>query len=172
MNPRDAAAPGGQPGAGGSCDGDTTSVTRRPDKTLTFAQCLDLLDLHDDEWLSFGTEPRVNGRFHGRQFQVGHLKALDLAAYENHNVWCGLQPMRKVAKRGGNVDVLRIAALFADLDIDPQKIPTYEALVKVVDLLSDMVGDAPVYVTFSGHGFQPVWKVDPDDSAAPSLRTL
>jgi hypothetical protein len=164
MTLRNEPAPGGRPGAGRSCDSDNHSVTPRPDKTLTFAQCLDLLELDDDELLSFGTQSKGGGDFSGRQYKVGHLKAIDVSAYADHNVWCGLQPMRKAVARGKNSDVVRIAALYADLDLDANKIPTVDAIRRVIDGLSAMLAAEPSYITFSGHGYQPVWKVDSDDS--------
>lgn len=158
------------PGAGSTggedlaAAGSVSTLPPRPDKTLTFAQCLDLLELDDDELLSFGTSTKLGREFSGRQYRVGHLKAMNIDAYENHNVWCGLQPMRKASARGKNTDVLRIAALYADLDLDANKIPTVDAIRLVIDGLSAMLDTAPTYITFSGHGYQPVWKVDPDDS--------
>lgn len=164
MSARDAGAPGVEPGARAIPHDDTAMLPPRPAKTLTFAQCLDLLDLDDAERLSFGTGAKLGREFSGRQYTVGRLKALDLTDHADHNVWCGLQPMRQSTARGTNKDVLRIAALYADLDLDEDKIPTVDAIKDVIDGLSGMLGATPTYITFSGHGYQPVWKVDPDDS--------
>ena len=167
MSPRNEPAPGAEPGAGDKVDNDDDEAILRAgaDNLLSFAECLDLLDLDDDELLSFGTQEKAQDTFIGRQYAVAHLKKMSLDAYADHDVWCGLQPMRKVAKRGSNKDVLRLVALYADLDLAENKIPTVEGIAKVIDTLSDMVGATPVYITFSGHGYQPVWQIDPDDGS-------
>lgn len=99
-----------------------TSTGTRQGETL--AHCLGLLDLDDGEWLSFGVQP-PGGDFQGAQHTVAALKALDPETLTGRNAWCGLQPMaRKAAGRGAESDVLRLAALFADLDVGPTKLPT------------------------------------------------
>ena len=156
-----------------------TSTGTRQGETL--AHCLGLLDLDDGECLSFGVQ-RPGGEFEGSQQTVAELKALDLSTLTGYNAWCGLQPMaRKAYGRGSEADVLRLAALFADLDVGPTKLPTDQACIEVIKALSDMLGTRPVYVVASGHGYQPVWAVDrhtidgntdPQVEDMPAMRAL
>lgn len=127
------------------------------------ADCLDVLGLEDHEVLSIGVQPE-GGRFRGSQITVKDLKQLDMSEYRDCNVWAGLQPMRKADKRGTSGDVVRIVALPADLDVAENKMPTDQDCMDVIQALSNMLASRPVYVVASGHGYQPVWAVDPEDS--------
>lgn len=140
---------------------------------LALGQCLDLLDLDADELLSFGTRP-IGGRFSASQRTVADLRRLDCADLDGHDVWCGLQPMRQATTRGTAEDVVRLVALFADLDVGTGKMPTDPACVEVVRALSGMLGTAPAYVVASGHGYQPVWSIERDleTTDMPAMRQL
>lgn len=149
----------------------TTTGTRQGE---TLAHCLGLLDLDDGEYLSYGVQP-PGGDFKGSQRTVATLKALDPGTLTGYNAWCGVQPMiRKAAGRGSESDVVRLVALFADLDVGPTKLPTDAACIEVIRALSDMLGALPVYVVHSGHGYQPVWALERDDQAEdmPAMRAL
>ncbi len=81
-------------------------------------------------------------------------------------VWFGINPVTLPVgstARGKTAEVARLVALVADLDIDEAKL-TADTAVAVGDELSRMLGVDPVVTTFTGHGFQPVWAVERDES--------
>lgn len=151
--------------SGGPTGGTCPSLIAGSEATgaTTLVDCLDLLDLEDHDILSIGIQPK-GGRFRGSQITVKDLKQLDMSEYRDCNVWTGVQPMRKADMRGTSDDVVRIVALPADLAVGENKMPTDEACMDVIQTLSSMLAVRPMYVVHSGHGYQPVWAVDPGDS--------
>ena len=135
----------------------------------TFADCLDALGLADDDLLSVGLQLKGSG-FEGPQMTVRALKDMDLSEWDDRDVWVGLQPMRRVVYgRGSSGDVVDLVAIYADLDIGADKLPNEEAVWSVIEVLSAVLGAHPTYVTFSGHGFQPVWLVKSEGSQSSKL---
>ncbi len=133
---------------------------------LTFSQCLDLLSLDADELLSVGVK-KPGADFKGTQKTVEYLYALasDNPIFEQADFWVCLCPMQRVEEGRGKVqDVVRVAALWADLDVKPGGLGSLEVCQAVIDELANLLGTAPVYVTMTGHGLQPVWAVDSEDS--------
>ena len=144
---------------GGVTDGADSMLPPKGQSSATFGECLDALGLHAHELLSLGVKPKGGG-FEGFQMTVRELKEFDLAQWAECDVWAGLQPMRPVESgRGSAKDVVQLVAVYADLDIGPGKLPDEEAVGGVIGTLSGMLGSRPTYVTFSGHGYQPVWLV-------------
>lgn len=151
--------------SGGPTGGTDASLIAGSEATgaTTLADCLEVLGLEEHELLSLGVQPK-GGEFKGTQATVEELRQLDMTEYRDCNVWTGLQPMRKADKRGTSDDVVRIVALPADLDVAENKMPTDQDCMDVIQALSNMLASRPVYVVASGHGYQPVWAVDPEDS--------
>lgn len=90
--------------------------------------------------------------------------AVALALGPGVNVWFGVNPVtRDAAGRGSIEDVTRLAALWADLDVKPGGLPTFDAARAVIRDLSTMLNAQPVAQIYSGHGMQPLWLLDPDD---------
>ena len=67
-------------------------------------------------------------------------------------------------KRGTAADVQRVPGIWADLDVKPGGLPDWDTARAVVETLADMLGTDPVVLVNSGHGLQPRWLVEPDDS--------
>lgn len=77
------------------------------------------------------------------------------------NVYMMVNPVQGVAKGRGDANaVTALAALWADLDIKPGGMESYEDSVKVVDMLSSVLNCNPVAIVHSGHGIQPYWAVE------------
>lgn len=136
--------------------------------SATFCECLDALGLHVDELLSMGVRPKGGG-FRGPQMTVRELKDLDPAEWADCDVWAGLQPERRVESGWGTAEDVQLVAIYADLDIGPGKRPNEEALWGVNRILSGLLGSPPAYLTFSGHGYQPVWLVHSEDGQLSEL---
>lgn len=115
------------------------------------------------EHVSLCTMP-PGGTFHAAVIPTGHVPG---TLPQDRNVWFGINPVRPdVIGRGRAADVTRWAGLYADLDVKPGSLPTFDAAHAVVDTLATMAETVPTFLIASGHGLQPVWQIDPDDSEA------
>src|SRR5699024_6006858 len=144
------------------------------DNTLTRPQLLDRLGYSDNEHVSINTQA-PGGHFTSTSQQ--HDDVPDAADLLTTDAWFGVNPVTPRAHgRGGADDVTRLAAIYADLDIKPGGITSYEQGLDIIDDLSLMLGTRPVAVTLSGHGLQPLWAVDDepltDDNRATAKATL
>jgi hypothetical protein len=88
--------------------------------------------------------------------------------HADSDVWFSVNalPPKGGGGRGKVADVTRLTALYADLDVKPGGMPTAEAAVEVIKVLTEMLGAPAAGIISSGHGFQPLWAIDPDDPAA------
>lgn len=121
-----------------------------------FPAVAELLGLRPDELVSVA-EKLPGQAFRARQVRVADLNGTPV----DRDHWAGLCPMRPVAEgRGRADDVVRVPAIWADLDAKPGGMETEAAGFDVIADLSVMLGSAPVYVTRTGHGLQPVWAVE------------
>lgn len=86
-----------------------------------------------------------------------------IAARSKINCWFSANPMNQPANResrGSTEDVTAVRALWADLDVKPGGMPDKASATAVMHELSGLLGAKPVAVVWSGHGFQPRWKID------------
>lgn len=119
-----------------------------------------LTDYQEDARLSILRAER-GGSPRGEQITVREIRGIQ--SFEGQNVWVGLNPMREVSwGRGGEEDVVEVRALWVDFDIGDGKMPHEQACRASIEALSNILGAEPAYVTFTGHGFQPVWSLVPD----------
>jgi len=110
----------------------------------------------------------LGGRFHLADFVPASEAARVAAVYEAGDVWFGVNPQghKPSYGRGAGVDITRLAALYADLDVKDGGLPDLETCQLVINALSGVLRTRPVVVIHSGHGLQPLWAIDPDDEAA------
>jgi hypothetical protein len=80
------------------------------------------------------------------------------------DVWFGVNPINSSVTngRGEAKDVTRLVALYADLDVKPGGCPDLDTARGVIDDVAAVMGERPCAVTWSGHGLQPLWAVDPE----------
>lgn len=126
------------------------------------AQVLEVIGYAPHEHLSVGQQSP------GQAFRGGRMAVRDLLLWDvpqDRNVWVGLVAIPGGSGRGTAQDARRIPALWADLDVKPGGLPSWDAARGVIADLSAMLGARPVYTVATGHGVQPVWAVDRDDSA-------
>jgi hypothetical protein len=104
------------------------------------------------------------GEFRATVATVDDVTAL-AAACADLDCWYGAAPLhpRVTAGKGHARDVVGVRELYADLDVKPGGMPTYDAAADVIDDLSAMLGTRPVAVVQSGHGLQPHWAVEHGD---------
>lgn len=128
---------------------------------LSLPELLDSLAFSEHEHVSVCTQPS-GGRFTAR---VTPLPALpDIG--DDTDTWFGINPVAADALgRGKASDVTRLAALWADLDVKPGGCASIDIARDIISDLSDMLGTRPTALTYSGHGLQPLWAIDPDDGA-------
>lgn len=77
------------------------------------------------------------------------------------DTWISAAVVRKPSdpdSRGTADDVVAVRALWADLDVGPGKMASYQACRAVVDEVSEILGVRPTVLLASGHGLQPRWR--------------
>ncbi len=133
------------------------------------------------------------GRFEGRPVDAAALAAGRLGAItanQRANVWASAGLLRAGSISGGRgkaSDVVAIPSLFADLDVEPNKVssikpnkvssikpnkvssikpnkaPSIEVAEAIVVGVSGLLGTAPCAVVASGHGLQPWWRFEDEE---------
>jgi hypothetical protein len=68
-------------------------------------------------------------------------------------------PERTNSGRGKEMDVTRLAALCADLDVKPGACPSTDVVHAIIDDLSEILGTRPSAAVDSGHGLHPYWEI-------------
>ena len=83
-------------------------------------------------------------------------------------MWFGINPItgpaRTGGKRGSADDVTALACLWADLDVKPGACHSIEHAELLIADLSAVLGTVPAVVIHSGHGLQPLWLIDDNES--------
>jgi len=79
----------------------------------------------------------------------------------DYDVWFGVNPISPdvVFGRGTELDVTRVVAIFADLDVKAGGLASLTECHEVVKHLSNMLRVPPAVVVESGHGLQPYWRI-------------
>ena len=91
----------------------------------------------------------------------------EMSAQTSTNVWFGVNALGEVASgRGKADDVIRLAALIADLDVKEGACPDLAIAYAIIAATSEALGEDHVAVTHSGHGLQPYWAVEPESGRA------
>jgi AAA domain len=86
------------------------------------------------------------------------------AKYVEKDCYFGVQPTGDFKRgRGLASDVIGLRDLYADLDVKPGGMKTWDAARNVINTLSDLLGVAPVGIVNSGGGLQPHWAVERGD---------
>lgn len=138
---------------------------------LGFSDLLELLG--HDEFVAVCTRP-IGGQFRST---VVPYRLAESAVPATGDCWYSANPLSDPATwppdrgRGTSAEVVRLAVLFADLDVKSSGLPTFEVAWSVVDALSVMLGTRPVAVVMSGGGLQPLWTIE-DGPAGPDARVL
>lgn len=98
-------------------------------------------------------------RFISKLMSVGELERWE--APHDRDVYFGANPVSTDVSsgRGGDIDVTRVRALFADLDVKRGCLESLDECREVVDRLAQVVGVKPSAVVESGHGLQPYWRL-------------
>ncbi|TPG26177.1 DNA primase family protein [Mycolicibacterium hodleri] len=107
----------------------------------------------------------------GGKFIATSLKGIAAAvAHAGHlqvdaDVWFGVNSLRAdvlPGHKGTEAQVADLVALWADLDVGIGKCHDDATARVIIDALSDVLGTAPTAVVFSGHGWQPYWRLSDD----------
>ena len=142
--------------------------------TITFAGLLPLIGYSTDTTLGCMEYMSLCQQAEGTPFSsaVGvwldtPAKAADLAQRAGAHLWFGVNALGSVtAGRGKADDVVRIAALIADLDLKEGGCPDLDTALAIVTAVTAVLGEDPVAVTHSGHGLQPYWAVEVESGRA------
>ncbi|WP_276763730.1 hypothetical protein [Mycolicibacter arupensis] len=105
-------------------------------------------------------------RIPGEPFRSRLYEVSDLAGWsppQDRDVWFGVNPVGRhvrQGRKGGEGDITRVRALFADFDVKPGKsLDTLDQCHAAAWTLADYLGVAQVALIESGHGLQPIWRV-------------
>lgn len=163
---------------GGDRAGGAVPIVGAP---LTLAQVLELVDYGPDERLSVLVIAAGQTDADRRTGLYRPAELVELAGdlERGANLWHSLSTFGPAATgRGKTADVDRIPAVWADLDVvesaphlKAQAVPTWALAWELVGALSELLGTAPAYVTMTGHGLQPAWLLEPEDSANVAAAT-
>lgn len=109
----------------------------------------------------------------------------DLTLPQDRDVWFSLNPGTSgmMTLKDGRVvpsgrvtreTVTRLSALHADLDVGGRGkvMPDVAACQSVVTDLSTMLGTPPIAIIASGHGYQPIWAINPEPFAGDDATEL
>lgn len=162
-------------GTAASDGGDTGSdaATSMMHEPLTIGQVLELVGIGADELVSVLV---VRPGQSQADPATGLYRPADLvklaAGLTGANLWHSLTTfLPGTTGRGTRADVTRVPALWADFDVleaaphlKERGIPTWELARTLVGELSSILDAQPLYVTMTGHGLQPLWGLEPEDS--------
>ncbi len=137
-------------------------AAREPDSSTSY-QLPDLLSA-----LGFSAKERVsiNTRAPGGRFLSTLYKVRELDGWtppQDRDVWFGVNPVGRhvTSGRGTEADIVRVRTLFADLDVKPGKqFDTIDQCEVAARSLADQLNAEPVALVYSGHGLQPLWRVN------------
>lgn len=127
---------------------------------------MSVLDYRDGEYIAVCHDDE------GTPFTTTVLPWQDAAHYmttlpRSANVWFGFNPVRsEVSGRRRQVDVTRLVAVTADVDVKPGACPDFETAWALIAEMSTLLGANPVAVVMSGHGLQPYWLIEDGESLA------
>ena len=137
--------------------------TADPPQTLSFADLLDVLGLINDEFIAVCHKP-VDGVFSTEVVLAGHAAGAVASMPTRSCIWFTPNPtagpVRCNQGRGREREVIRLAALYADLDVKPGAFEDIAQAWKFIAVLSAIIGTRPSAVIYSGHGLQPIWPVE------------
>jgi len=84
---------------------------------------------------------------------------------EDQDCWLSVNPIKQVSQgRGTAADVVRLAAVFADLD---HKFGSFSSIQQMRDFIEEVtqhLGCGPTAIVSSGGGLQPIWAVEDGES--------
>lgn len=125
-----------------------------------FTRLIDAVGYGDHESISVCHKVGA-GAFTSAVVLTGEAQQLIDQQPETADVWNGVNPVAPgVTGRGTAADVVRLAALYADLDVKPGACPDLETAHTVIDEVSAILGTNPSAVVESGHGLQPYWPIE------------
>lgn len=162
-------------GTAASDGGDTGSDAATPivGQGLTIGQVLDLVGIGPDELVSVLV---VRPGQPAADPATGLYRPADLmqlaAGLTGANLWHSLSTfLPGTTGRGTRADVARVPALWGDFDVveaaphlKERGIPTWELAWTLVGALASILDAQPLSVTMTGHGLQPCWGLEPEDS--------
>jgi len=148
---------------------------------VNFSDLLESLAYTDGEGLAVCWQQGTTGTFHSELHRyaagIGE-EIVDDFAKPGRNVWFGVNPVNAAAMyarqadaeaatgnkpglgRGTVLDVTRLAAVWADLDVKPGGCQSYDVANAIIGELSAILGSTPTAVVHSGHGLQPYWPIE------------
>lgn len=137
-----------------------TSPEAEPIATPSLHNVLVALGLYGFEVVSTLGKP-PSGSALVNLMTVDEYRSTGWAPPADYDVWFGVNPISSdvVLGRGTELDVTRVCAIFADLDVKAGSLASLTECREVVKQLSAMLRAVPMVVVESGHGLQPYWRI-------------
>lgn len=120
----------------------------------------DVLNYTDGECVSINTQA-PGGDFRSAVVPVAQAAELVAAVGDSANVWHGVNPISKrETGRGTALDVTRLAAVWADLDVKDSGCGSEENAHAIIADLAGILGTLPTAVVSTGGGLHPYWAIE------------
>src|SRR5690606_29328962 len=141
-------------------------------RVMTFADLLSNNGWRDDDVLTLNRIEMPGYLWQTVVVPVKHAPKVVAEHLSERDAWYSVCPIRKdfqpLIKRGDRVyrqrgteeDIVGLRALWTDLDVAPNKMPSMDAALDLVGVLSDHLGARPSSMVGSGHGLHPYWVID------------
>lgn len=124
----------------------------------------DLLDaLGHDEFTAVGYK-HVDSEFVAAV--VTSRDAATLTEIDDTDMWFGVNPVAGPVRRGrGSSDqIVGLSCLWADIDVKAGACESLSDAAQLVDDISAAIGTRPTATIYSGHGIQPLWRIEDDQA--------
>lgn len=144
---------------------------------LDLSGLLGALGYEPDEFVSV-SHKTASGAYSSAVCKLPDAVAHAAALPDDVDVYFGVNPISGPARerqgRGAEGDVMRVSALYADLDIKPGACRDRATAEAIIAELSEIVGMRPSAITHSGNGLHPYWPISDGavngDTAAAKAR--
>ena len=133
------------------------------DNGTPFGELLELLNYRDGETLAVCWQHPQHRTHFASRFTTPAGAAAEVSRHAaDADVWFSVNPIRKPrgGGRGTDGDVTRCAALFVDIDVKPGGVTDGETAEAITDDLAKALGQRPIAVVTTGHGWHIYWATD------------
>ena len=133
------------------------------DNGTAFGELRELLNYRDGETLAVCWQHPQHRTHFASRFTTPAGAAAEVGKHaDDADVWFSVNPIRKPkgGGRGTDGDVIRCAALFVDIDVKPGGVTDGETAEAITDDLSKALGQRPIAVVTTGHGWHIYWATD------------
>ena len=131
--------------------------------TKPFQELLERLGRSEEDSLAVCYQSASQG-FRVKNTTVKHADlVVETLTEMGANVWYEINPSTANGRAKAE-DITRLSAVWIDIDFKDTGIQSEENAHELVELIANLIGVQPTAVVYSGHGLQPYWAIDPEES--------